>query len=685
MIPILFDKNATVFTTNGLGRLTEAITAEVTEQRNGSYEMTLVYPITGRLYSEISNGSIIVVKPSPAGSYQAFRVYKISRPINGLVTLYCRHLSYWLSYIPVKPFSASTLAGALSGFVTNALEPCPFTFSADFVSASSYEVDLPGSIRSYLGGQRGSIIDVYGNGAEWEFDNFSCILHAHRGQDRGVVLRYGKQITDLKQEENIENTITGVYPYWRSDAVTVKLPAPVSSLAAASFPFPRTVVKDWSDKWENAPTEAALQAAAESYVASAGIGVPSVSIDVNFVALADTLEYKDIAPLETVELCDTVAVYFEQLGVTSYSGKVIETTFDVLRERYKTVKIGDTRHSLADTIEDTIDSVALRPTYAEAQVSIDKATGVLNSGKRGHAIFGRTSEGWADELYFTDNENIYDAVKVLKINMNGIGFSSTGIDGLFAQSWTLDGRMTLGGVNNSYGDLLIRDENGVPTIQVDKDGLKLWGIDGAGYLYNGVMYVDPNHETAITPTMGKYYFNLVDYVVYGYGTNGYTAVTDNEGLLAKMTRDGLGLYEGDIDLKWNGQTGLKFSAGTGGASDELMIGDFMVASQDNAGRQILESSDEMTGMSGEPEEGQYFLWAGWRSDNDFAFAVENQGGGGADVTKIQGQLLVNGVDVMDYIAEMSVGDEDVTEAGTQYEGVAVDLSGDPTPVESWGD
>lgn len=685
MIPILFAPTATNFTSNGLGRMTETISAEVTEQRNGSFEMALVYPITGRFYGTIGNGHIIGVKPSPSGSLQAFRVYKISRPINGRITYYCRHISYQLSFIPVAPFTASTLAAALSGLASNAMESCPFTFTADFTSSASYAIALPGSIRSYLGGKRGSIIDVYGNGAEWEFNNYACTLHAHRGQNRGVVLRYGKQITDLKQEENIENTITGIVPFWQSEETRVVLPAPVSSPVAANFPFPRTVVKDWSDKWENAPTQAAMQAAAESYVSSAGIGVPSISIDVNFVALADTMEYKDLAPLETVELCDTVAVYFEKLGVTNYAGKVIETSFDVLRERYNSIKIGDARHSLADTITDTIDEISIRPTVAEAQRSIDRATGVLNSGTRGHVIIDRNPEGWANQLYFVDNENIYSAVKVLRINMGGIGFSSSGINGEYAQSWTLDGKLTLGGINNAYGDLLIRDENGIPTIQVDKDGLKLWKIEAAGYLYNGVLYADSQHTTVITPTVGLYYFDLVTYVVYGYENGQYSQVTDNEGLLAKMTRDGLGLYEGDIDLKWNGQTGLKFTAGQSGSSDTLQIGDFMVSSQDNNGRQILESTDEMTGMSGEPEEGQYFLWAGWRSDSDFAFAVENQGGGGADNVVINGTLYVNGVDVMDYISEMSVGDEEVTEGGVQYEGIAVDLGGTPTPVESWGD
>ncbi len=672
MIPILFDSNATVFTTNGIGRLADTISCEVTEERNGAYELELVYPMAGRFFGELTASRIIYAKASNAAGPQAFRIYKISRPMSGRVSVFARHISYQLNFIPFEPFTASTLATALTGLMSHALETCPFTLTADFTSTKSFATVLPASIRSYLGGRRGSIIDVYGNGAEWEWNNYTCTLHQHRGADRGVVLRYGKNITDINQEQNIENTITGILPYWTSEEAHVVLNAPVESPTAANYPYPRTIVKDCSSEFDNAPTAAQLQAWAEQYVASAGIGIPKVSIDVNFIALADTLEYKDLAPLETINLCDTITVRFERLGIDT-KAKIIKLRYDTLKERTISFAVGDSRTNLVTTIDEQIEAVEARPTAEAVGRSIDKATGVLNSGTRGHVIMMRNQEGWANELYFVDNENIYSAVKALRINQAGIGFSSTGINGPYLQSWTLDGRLTLGGVNNGYGDLLILDENGIPTIQVDKDGLKLWGIEGAGYLYNGVMYVDPEHQTAITPTMGKYYFDLVEYVVYSYGVGGYTAVTDNEGLLAKMTHDGLGLYEGDIDLQWNGQTGIKFAAGEGGASDELMIGDFMVSNQENNGRQIFESSDEMTGMSGEPQTGQYFLWAGWRSGSDFALAVENQGGGGADNVIINGNLYVNGIDVMSTMMNMSVEDDHESTPSEYFDGVTIDL------------
>lgn len=675
MIPILFDSKATDFTTNGLGRLADAIECTVAEERNGPYEMSLLYPVTGKHYSEIATSSIIVVKASPRAGLQAFRVYKISRPINGRVVISCRHISYQLNYIPVRPFSASTLAGALTGFKTNALEPCLFTLRADWTSGASYTIALPGSIRSWLGGRDGSILDVYGGG-EYEWDNYNVMLHKARGADHGVVLRYGKNITDLRQETNIENTITGVLSYWQSEDTRVVLSSPVESPTAANFPFPRTVVMDFTDKFENAPSEAALRALTEAYVSQNRIGIPKVSITVTAVNLADALEFKDNAAVEDIGLCDTVTVDFVKLGVQE-KAKIIRTEYDVLRERWNSFDVGEARTSLADTIEDQLQAISIRPTTAQAQRTIDRATGVLNSGLRGHVIINRNAEGWANEILFLDNENIAQAKNVLRINNAGIGFSSTGYDnGNFFQSWTLDGKMTLGGVSNAYGDLWIWNESAIPMVEVDKDGLKLWDIKAAGYLYNGTLYADMDHTTVITPESGLVYFDYVQGKVIKWTGTAYGDPEDRDGIMARMVRSGFGLYDGDIDIKWNGQRGIYFKASDQeGTSDTLQIGDFLVMTEGEYGRQIWQSSDEMTGMSGEPAElGQYFLWAGWRSDSEFTFAVEDQGGGGADNVVINGHLIVNSTDIMSEIASLwdaidsiDTGGGDGPEGGTSGE------------------
>ena len=206
MIPILYESNTTSFNTNGIGRLSDAITCIVTEERNGQYELQMTYPLDGALYNDLQVSRIIWAVPSDGEEEQAFRIYKVSRPISGIVTVYAEHISYQLSCVPVSRYSATSAAAAMSGLASHAAVDCPFTFWTDLTTSGDFSVDAPAGIRSMLGGTEGSILDVFGG--EYKWDNYVVRLYAHRGADNGVTLRYGKNITDLKQEENITNTVT---------------------------------------------------------------------------------------------------------------------------------------------------------------------------------------------------------------------------------------------------------------------------------------------------------------------------------------------------------------------------------------------------------------------------------------------------------------------------------------------
>lgn len=620
MIPVLFDSKATSFSSNGLGRLTDAISCTVTEERNGSFELEMVYPIEGIHYSDISYSKIIVAKPSRKNTYQAFRIYEISKPLSGQVTIKARHISYQLSYIPTVPFSADTVSGALSGLKNYATENCPFNLTADFTSGASFIFQVPYSIRSLLGGQDGSILDVYGG--EYEWDNWNVILHKNRGTNSGVVLRYGKNITDLTQEESIENTITGIFPYWfkevsstvdtenedgsttsetTSSEVLVKLDSPVQSDKAGNFPYHLTQVVDFTNEFENEPTQDQLREYTTQYIKENDIGIPKVSIDVSFVNLRDTVEYKDYAVLQDVNLCDTVTVLFEELGVST-TAKVITTEFDVLNERYNSLEVGDPKSDLSSTIESQLEEIANRPTYDEAQESVDRATGVLNAGTRGHVIINRTDDGWANEILFLDNADINQAKEVLRINQKGIGFSSNGYKGPYYQSWTMDGHLALGGVNNNYGTFEILDGSGNKLGTWDKLGLILYDSSGNRQaIWNGLglMIYDGNGHMLMKLT--KYGLYLVD---------------ENNKDLAHMDTSGLTVNQGTINLKRKNDIGI-YADG-----DVVRIGDFEV--NDAYGRQILESSDEKTGMSGEPDDDEgLYLWANYNSAHDYSFVVNS--------------------------------------------------------------
>ena len=474
MIPILFDATATDFTTNGITRLPDATKGIVMEERNGMYELEMEYPADGHGFSEIKHSRIIGAVPCAGGSIQGFRIYRITQPINGLVTIYAQHVSYDLAHVIATPFSVASSASAciqtLAGLKSRAMSACNFTFTTDVQTISGYTQTVPAAIRTRLGGVEGSVLDRFGG--EYEWDNFTVKLLKARGSDSGVTLRYGKNITDLTQEENLDSVVTGVVPYWvSSDGETVVYGSLVTSSYASLYPYSHTITYDFSQVYEEAPTVAQLNALAATYVNQTDIGIPKVSIDVSFIDLASTEEYKDVAPLQNVQLCDTVTVQFPRLGIDA-TAKVVRTEYDFLTERYNEISVGSIRPTLAETIAGQEAQIEAVKEYADtaAKDAMVNATAWLTSAD-GVIMARKDSNGTWKELFFMSSTATATSGNVLRINENGIGFSSSGYDaGYFDQAWTLDGKLVIGGSNTlDNTEFIVKDSSGTVIADFTKE------------------------------------------------------------------------------------------------------------------------------------------------------------------------------------------------------------------------
>ena len=215
MFPILYTREETQFTTNGIGRLSDAISVLVTEERNGIFELEMQYPITGPLYSELQEGRIISCSHDEVGDRQPFRIYRKSAPINGVVTFNAHHISYELANVVIGPFTATSPAAAIAGFTTNALTDQPFTFWTDKSNNGTFVISHPVNNREILGGMEGSLIDIF-NGGEFEFDKRTVKFYASRGSNSGVTIRYSKNLTDITQTIEDGGTYNAVLPYYYS-------------------------------------------------------------------------------------------------------------------------------------------------------------------------------------------------------------------------------------------------------------------------------------------------------------------------------------------------------------------------------------------------------------------------------------------------------------------------------------
>lgn len=494
MNPILYGATEKTFKTQGLGTLSEAISCKVTEERNGSYELEMVYPQSGKRFKELLLSRIIKAVPAYRKDPEPFRIYYISKPFNGKVTVKAEHISYQLSYIPVKPFTASNVIEAMEYLKKNSAEDNPFTFWTSKETKAKMSFDVPTSCRALLGGTSGSILDTYLG--EYEFNGYTVKLHDHRGVDKGVTIRYGKNLTDVKQEESIASTITGICPYWKSEETgeVVTLPeTTISSDKANNFPYKRTVPHDFTASFKEKPTEAQLREKAQAYVRQTGFGVPDVSIDVSFVMLSQFEGYKDIALLEAVNLCDTVSVYFEPLEISA-KAKVIKTVYNVLNDTYNSITLGNAKNSLTKVIEDikqgtddkiTEETSARKKAIAELVKKVEQGSGLYVTDK---------GTGGAHDWFLHDKPVLEESQTIIRINDGGIIFSIDGGETYNGLDWSgtaILQKIYTVGINAAYidtGQLKVVDNTGKTLFCADMDSGEV--TINSGLLKVGAGYIN---------------------------------------------------------------------------------------------------------------------------------------------------------------------------------------------------
>lgn len=344
MIPILYGQitEGLVPTDFGIGALTDCLTCQVTESRNGEYELTMEYPTNGIHAEEITPDKFIKAKPNFNDDPQIFQIYKVNKNMNGTMTVQAQHISYLLSGRVIADGAALSCSAACSLLQAKA---GGFSIITDKVKEGIFRIDSPSSVRSWFGGNAGSLIAVFGSG-EWHYDNFVCELLNHRGENRGVVIRYAKNLTDLSQDIDIQDLCTAIIPYYQDKNANLLVIGEKVSTGFIS-PINREIAVDFSsdcDYQSSTPIMQQLATLAEIYVQNnSALGRVASSITLDFVQLS-SLE-------ERVDLCDTVRIVYEALGISAEM-KCISTTWDVLLGRYTSTTFGDPKTDITDTISD---------------------------------------------------------------------------------------------------------------------------------------------------------------------------------------------------------------------------------------------------------------------------------------------------------------------------------------------
>lgn len=375
MLPILYRSNTLKeeFKNNGLGFIKNCKKCIVTEVRNGLYELELEMLITDRLADSIAVGMFIKALPNSKDEPQIFEIYSLS-VTDTKITAKAQHIKYIANGniitertltppegTPVECFEQ--IQRLLEERILN-----PFEFDSDITTSAAVTAasERPIRLGDFLSGVRGSMLDVFGG--EFYYDNFNISLLKSRGNDSGVCLRYGANISSCRQDSDISTVYSYLVPYAYVKAQNIDTGEMLDDMALYLYEsidleneiltYKRALAYDFSDEftddtlifrtyggpdnWNELVDK--LETVAQNYIIKnkSALTEPTVNIVVD---VDETLNV-----LSDCGLCDTVKVCFEPLG-TSVNAKIISTEFDVLLEKYSKIELGVMKKTIADLFD----------------------------------------------------------------------------------------------------------------------------------------------------------------------------------------------------------------------------------------------------------------------------------------------------------------------------------------------
>lgn len=442
MYPILYESITTgqVPTHNGLGVLSDCISCTVDREKNTIYELTMEYPRNGIHAEELLLRRVIKQRPNPTDNPQLFRIDRIGKTINGRFTVHARHISYDLSGYDITSGTSNNIAAACALLQAAA---SGYTITTDKSTSGTFKIDTPASVRSYFGGREGSILDVYGK-TEIKYDNFTVSFLQNAGQNRGVTIRYGKNLLELSQEIGSDNLYTHVRGFYKDQDGNVTTGDKVAT--GLTLDTTKTLVLDFSSDFDSTPTAAQLTAKATEYKNQNNLTTPKNNIKLDFVQSGELTNQ--------VDLCDTVAIYYEALGITRTEAQCIRTKYDCIREKYIETEFGDTKANLADTILQTTKAIEEKPSTTAMEKAVKHATEMITGNLGGYVILHDSNgDGEPDEILIMNTPDIATATQIWRWNKNGLGFA-TSYEGPYGTAITQDGQIvanyiTTGALNAS--------------------------------------------------------------------------------------------------------------------------------------------------------------------------------------------------------------------------------------------
>lgn len=442
---IIYESNENNFNNNGLGFLNDCLSANVVENLNGDMYLEFSYPINGLLSEYLVQDNIIKANTGN-NNYQLFR---ISRVIKSFYTIdvYAPHIFYdLLNNFLLDTSPTNLIAESFGNWILSKTNfETPFVFRSDINFSASARYVRRNPVEAIIGDIDTSMVNLFRG--ELERDNFTIKLLQNRGHDNGEKLIFGKNIKEIKITTDTSSILTRILPlgfdglmipeiYIDSPIINNYISPRVAKIEFSNIKFNDTLNQDgtWSEPDSYHTLEEAYNALrlATNELYNAGIDKPTINIKIDWLELSKTEEYKNYRLLESVSIGDTIKS--NVLGI-DYTTKIIKTTYNVLTDTIEKFEIGSSSATIGKTINSNAKKIENISITSILQSAKDNATTKLQNALGGYVY--KTQ----NELFIMDTNDPATAIKVWRWNLNGLGYSSTGINGEYQTAMTQDGQI----------------------------------------------------------------------------------------------------------------------------------------------------------------------------------------------------------------------------------------------------
>ena len=494
----IFGVQDKIYDTNG-DIILQPTKAVVHKEDNGEFSINIESPLDYLDYLQPNN---IIVAPTPQGE-QAFRISSVEKT-KTKIRLTAKHVFYDSeNYLIQDSYVVDKNCNDALDHLNNATSDLsPYTTISNITTIDSYRC-----VRKSLFEAIQVVIERWGG--HLVRDNWTIGIYDTIGQDNGVTIRYAKNLKDITATYNWDEVVTKLLPVGKDgillNAIDPNTSIYVESTIQYNIPYTKTisfdqsniVEDDYKDEDGNLNEEEYKQALVNDLAEKGQRYVQNNSVPkVNYTLSANVEKVSDIG--------DTIEVIDEKLGINIMTN-IISYDYDCILDKYIEIEFGN----FTPTLSNLMSSIT-----AETEKIIQEGTNTIQI-TLSNELREATEQIWnalgssyviyeGDKILIVDSLPKETATNVIMLNNGGIGFSNTGITGTFNSAWTIDnvlnmeqinvinltadlikgGTLKLGSNLNQNGQIEVYDEANTLIAELNKNGLKMYGVDGSYILMN---------------------------------------------------------------------------------------------------------------------------------------------------------------------------------------------------------